>query len=102
MNAFKFQCDFIPGSNAQGCMVVLMGEVNNVTVNLMRENLHNVVIINLTHPLSCYHEIIGFDIESDGSVGTLAIPGVLIRNDTSDLCSSNAVKHPQCKLFFSS
>ena len=90
-------CDFIRGSDAQGCMVILVGELDNITVNLTRENLHTTGTINLTHLLSCYYEIIGFDIESNGSVGTLAVPGVITRNFTSGVCSSNAIKHPPRK-----
>ena len=32
---FRVQCDFIPGSDAQGCMIVLVGEYNNVSVTLL-------------------------------------------------------------------
>ena len=76
------QCDFITGSNAQGCMVVLVGEFENITVNLEQNGCD---VVNVSHPLSCYHKIFAFDIESDGSVGTLAVPGVLVggRDDSS-------------------
>ena len=75
MNAFVVQCVFITGSNAQGCMVVLVGELENITANLEQNGSK---VLNVSHPLSCYHEIFAFDIESDGSVGTLAVPGVLV------------------------
>ena len=77
MDAFVVQCDFITGSNAQGCIVVLVGEVDNVTANLSNLEQNYLKVLTISHPLSCYHEIFAFDIESDGSVGTLAVPGVL-------------------------
>ena len=75
---FVVQCDFISGSNAQGCMVVLVGEVNNITVNVTRNNPCTTLTVNVTK--NCYDKVFGFDIESDGSVGTLAVPSVIIRN----------------------
>ena len=79
-NTFLVYCDFIPGSNAEGCMVLLVGVVNNVTANIERNSSDL-----LNYSLSCYHEIFAFDIESDGSVGKLAIPGVLmsVQNNTT-------------------
>ena len=78
MDAFVVQCDFITGSNAQGCMVVLVGEFDNVTANLSILEQNCFKVLNVSHPLSCYREIFAFDIESDGSAGTLAVPGVLV------------------------
>ena len=72
-NSFLVYCDFIPGSNAEGCEVILVGEVNNVTANIERNSS-----ILLNYRLSCYHEIFAFDVESDGSVGKLAVAGVLM------------------------
>ena len=73
--SIKVQCDFITGSNAKGCMVVLVGEFGNITANLEHNGSE---VLNISHPLSCYHEIFAYDIESDGSVGTLAVPRVII------------------------
>ena len=59
-------------------MVVLVGQSHNVTVNLTREGLCAIRTINITyHPQS----ITGYDVESNGTVGTLAIIGEL-SNDT--------------------
>ena len=77
-NAFVVQCDFITGSNAQGCMVVLVGELRNTTANLTRNNSCVSLTVNATQ--NRYDIVFGFDIESEGSVGTLAIPGKIIRN----------------------
>ena len=54
-------------------------------------------LIRSTYPLSCYQDVYAFDIESDGSIGTLAVPGI---HATSDLCLPNTVKHPPCKFNF--
>ena len=77
-------CDFIPDSDAQGCMVVLLGESENTTVNLTRDDKCTIIILPLTTFLN---DAFGFDIESDGSVGTLAIPGTIISATAGDpLC----------------
>ena len=78
-NTLIIQCDFITGSNAQGCMVVLVGELRNTTANLTRNNPCVTLTVNTTQ--NCYDSVFGFDIESDGSVGTLVVPGVIIRNE---------------------
>ena len=87
MNAFVVQCDFITGSNARGCMVVLVGEYDNITANLSNLEENSSKVLNVSHPLSCYHEIFAFDIESDGSVGTLAVPGVFKISNPSNTTS---------------
>ena len=79
-NSFMLQCNFLAGSNAQGCMVVLVSNFGNETKKLTRNSTHAVDIVNATHPLSCYAEVYGFDIESDGSLGSLAVPGKIIRD----------------------
>ena len=87
----RIQCNFIIGSDARGCKVVLVGELSNATVNLTKKNNITVVTISYTlpHPLSCYHEVFAFDIEADGSTGTLPVPGVLVRElSTAVQCSS--------------
>ena len=35
-HTFIVECEFVPGSDAQGCLVVLVRELGNVTVNLTR------------------------------------------------------------------
>ena len=61
-------------------MVAVVGEFGNATMNLTRDNTRVTGILNVTHPLSCFGKVFGFDIESDGSVGTLAVPGVISWN----------------------
>ena len=78
VNASTIQCGFIPGSNAIGCMVVITGFVP-YHVNLTRNPSTNLTTstVTLEHPPSCYAGVEAFDIESDGSVGSLAVPGQL-------------------------
>ena len=83
---FQVQCDFIPGSDAQGCMIVLVGDYNNVSAILLM-NLTNSEIINVTTSVSCYKRVIAFDIEHNGQIGTLAVPGKLSGNvNTTTKC----------------
>ena len=91
-NAFMLQCSFINGSNAQGCMVKLIDEFGNVTMtgNLTRESGTCAIgILNVTHSSSDVSEVFGYDIESDGSVGLLAVPGVISRNDNETCMTSS-------------
>ena len=92
-NAFMLQCNFINGSDAQGCMVVVVSQFGNVSRNLTRNSTHVTGIINVTHPFSCFNKVVGFDIESDRSVGTLAVPGVLVMNiSTAGPCMPSGLK----------
>ena len=74
--AFNIKCDFISGSNAQGCMVMLLSQVDNTTVNLTRDQ--NARIINTAYSVSCFSTVIAFDIEQEGSVGTIPVPGDMV------------------------
>jgi hypothetical protein len=65
-------------------MVMLLGEVDNTTVNLTRDQ--NARIFNSAYSISCYNTVIAFDIEQDGSIDTIPVPG--------DLVSSN--EHVKC------
>ena len=85
-NDIQIQCNFITGSDAQGCMVVLVGDAINTTVNVTRCDAHSCsVVILISQPLSCYFEMFAYDIESDGSVGTLPIPGELLDKPISTM-----------------
>ena len=81
------QYKFIPGSDAQGCMVILVGESDNITVNLTRHSTIAIEFINVTCPLiNNYIRVIGYDIESDNkSIRPLAVHGRLLFNN-SILC----------------
>ena len=84
VSAFRVRCDFMAGFTAQGCVVVLVGELQgNITVNFMRGTEIDEVI-NTVHPTSCYNRVVAYDIESDGSVGSLAVPGRILADTTSN------------------
>ena len=82
------QCTFIPGSDTQGCMVVLVGESENTTINLTRKGFDTVAVemINVTCPIINYTQVIGYDIESDESIGLLAVHGKLSFNNRNTFC----------------
>ena len=63
-----------------------MGDVNNRTISLIRNSYVCATgRIDISDwPFSCYHELFAFDIESDGSVGAMAVPGELVQNNTVD------------------
>ena len=80
VNSSTIQCKFILGSNAAGCMVVLTSENRHeAQYNLTRNQSTTSAMLTVTleHPPSCYTGVEAFDIESDGSVGSLAISGQL-------------------------
>ena len=72
-------------------MVVLVGDTINTTVNVTRCGTSSCSVMTLhSQSLSCYFEVFAFDIESDGSVGTLAISGELKDELISKLsCAQN-------------
>ena len=76
---FRVRCDFIFGSDARGCMVILIGELDNTTVNLTRET-DTEMRINVAYSTSCYITVMAFDIEQDGSIGTIAVHGIIVQN----------------------
>ena len=75
------------GSDATGCMVVLTSEYGQkAQYNLTRNStISGVLSVTLEHSPSCYTGVEAFDIESDGSVGTLPVPGQLV-----------VISHTQC------
>ena len=86
------QCEFITGSDARGCLVVLMGGLFNTTVMLTKgeSDRESVIIYMLSLPLTCYNDVFALDIESDESIGTLLVPGVIVMNfnpNSTMMCS---------------
>ena len=81
-------CVFIVGSDAQGCKVVLVGEMMNATVTMMRNgnSTSNSISHTLPFPLSCYHQVYALDIEADGANGSLPVPGVIEATTTAEQC----------------
>ena len=102
-NSILVQCEFITGSDAQGCLVVLLGgnRIDNAT-HSVRSNSSNTStnltvlekLIDSTYPLSCYRDVYGFDIESDGSIGTLAISGELNTSISVTACDMQTTLSP--------
>ena len=93
------KCNFIMGSNARGCMVVLTSLYGEESQNLTRNQTTNLAIstITLNYVQSCYHGVEAFDIESDGTVGSLAVPGMLFRNvGTGHNLSEPCMTLPKC------
>ena len=82
-NALEVQCDFITGSTAQGCMVVLVGELGNMTLTLESSNYSMTKCLDTSDKVVDYQRVLGFAIEADGTVGSLGIPGELIISHTS-------------------
>lgn len=84
-NTLSVNCVFVNGSDTQECMVVFVGELKNITTSLIRNNSETFmkVTINVTvnDEIFCFigTKVFGYDIESNGSIGMLAIPGVLNR-----------------------
>ena len=76
----QVRCDFITGSNAQGCMVVVVvgSEQSNQTMefNLTRQmntSSASADIGNIDNEMVII--IFAYDIEEDGSIGQVAVPG---------------------------
>lgn len=81
-NQVRMKCEFIPGSDAEGCIVILVsgGEVDNATFNFTRESNTSIIAetrLELQSPLHCYSQVYVLEIEVDGSVGTLPVQGEL-------------------------
>ena len=91
--AFYVYCDFLEGSDAKGCMIVLSGTFNNVTVNILRTQPNSESVndtVNVEVPTFCYNKMYAFDIEYDGVIGKLAIFGQLTMGMSSMV--------PQCDI----
>ena len=78
-NTFLVHCNFIIGFNAEGCLIVIVGEFDNITANIEPNSSK---ILNATSPLSCYYKLFAYDIEPNGSVGNFAVPGELMNVDS--------------------
>ena len=66
MHNITVLCEFITHSDAQGCMVVLVNEYENITMNLTRSN--GCSVTTLSGQELKYTGVFGFDIEADGSI----------------------------------
>lgn len=99
-----FQCEFITGSDAQGCMIILVSEHKNITTNLTRDSSFTTITVrfNTFQRLLCNPKVFGYDIESDGSIGSLAVPGIisvnLSQNLTDYVCMPIVIQTSSCEL----
>ena len=76
---YSIQCSYIKGSNAQGCIYVLVGMVmGNITGTIRRTSSEgNLVTIS---NIGYYKEVLVYDWESDNTIGILPIRGNISSN----------------------
>ena len=60
-----------------------MGEFDSITVNLTKNSWCATDTLEANLPVSNYSAVFGYDIESDGSIGMLAVHGIILRNGSS-------------------
>ena len=99
-NAFVVRCTFVNSSEAMGCRILLLGTFDNTTATLTKDGTNSAeAVINTSYPVSCYTDVFGYDIESDGSIGTLAVPGLLMTTNTSSgmMCNPRLEHGPSSK-----
>ena len=86
------ECHFINGSDAQGCEVVVVSDhssVGNITTMLIRHNKSDTTVsgqVNLTYHIDCYHHVLAFDIEANGTISNLATREKMELNKTVSRC----------------
>lgn len=89
-NNISIQCHFIGNSNAKGCMVALQGDYDTTIVNLTRNANTNSACSVVNHFNGTVNMAYGVDVEIDGIVGSLQVPGVLQNESTTLIsCPSN-------------
>ena len=75
-NIIVIDCHFINGSDAQGCKVVIVSDhpsVDNITTMLIRSNESDLIAsgqLTLTYHIDCYHHVLAFDIETNGTISS--------------------------------
>ena len=91
-STIDIQCWFIHGSDALGCVVVLVSDhpgVNNETMNMSRNAMLASGTFNLIQHSSCYTRIFASDIEASGTLSGLTIEGNVQPNSIQNTsCSS--------------
>lgn len=95
------QCDFITGSNAKGCKVVLVGQSLNHPMSFTKQNISTTSIMgnySLWYEKFCKHDIVqvmAYDIEENGIEGNVAVPGSVewssnSENNLQQLCKQTS------------
>ena len=75
-NYIRIKCHFINGSDAQGCKVVIVSDhpsVDDITTMLIRNNESDLIAsgqLTLTYHIDCYHHVLAFDIEANGTTSS--------------------------------
>ena len=75
-NYIRIKCHFINGSDAQGCKVVIVSDhtsVDDITAMLIRSNESDLIAsgqLTLTYHIDCYHHVLAFDIEANGTTSS--------------------------------
>ena len=83
-------CQFVNGSDAQGCKLVFVGGrtlTNNLTTKLYLGAEHHTIAfgkVYLTYPISCYQHVLAFDIETDNTTSSLAVEGDIVHTSKSE------------------
>ena len=90
--SIDIECYFINSSDAQGCKVVVVSDhssLGNFTAMLIRHNESDTTVsrqVNLTYHIDCYHHVLAFDIEANGTISSLATRGEMELNENLSRC----------------
>ena len=91
-DSIDIECYFLNGSDAQGCRVVIVSDhssVGNITAMLIRHNESDSTVsgrVNLTYHIDCYHHVLAFDIEANGTISSFATRREIKLNETLSRC----------------
>ena len=89
--SIDIECYFINSSDAQGCKVVVVSDhssLGNFTAMLIRHNESDTILSldKSTYHIDCYHHVLAFDIEANGTISILATRGEMELNENLSRC----------------